>query len=98
MFIVKSTVAVLCMAFTGVALAAGADTQRETFVRDLMAIDGIPGLQTVVVKDGRVVWTKNFGYAVPKHRVGRISEGARRRGAPRRIGDGLFQARAPGRG
>jgi CubicO group peptidase (beta-lactamase class C family) len=54
------------MNLTGVAFAAGADTQRETLVRQLMAIDGIPGLQTVVVKDGKVVWAKAFGYAVLK--------------------------------
>jgi CubicO group peptidase (beta-lactamase class C family) len=66
MFIVKSTVTFLCVALGGVALAAGADTQRETLIRELMAIDGIPGLQTVVVKDGKVVWAKVFGYAVLK--------------------------------
>ena len=65
MLIIKSTVAFL-WAFGGVALAAGVDTQRETLVRELMAIDGIPGLQTVVVKDGKVVWAKDFGYAVLK--------------------------------
>ena len=66
MLIFKSTVAFLGVAFGGVTLAAGADTQRETLVRELMAIDGIPGLQTVVVKDGKVVWAKEFGYAVLK--------------------------------
>ena len=66
MLIIKSTVAFLCVAFGAVALAAGVDTQRETLVRELMAIDGIPGLQTVVVKDGKVVWAKDFGYAVLK--------------------------------
>jgi CubicO group peptidase (beta-lactamase class C family) len=64
--IVKSAVAFLCVAFGSVALAAGTNTQREFLVRELMAIDGIPGLQTVVVKDGKVVWAKEFGYAVLK--------------------------------
>ena len=66
MLIIKSTVAFLCVAFGGVASAASADTQRETLVRELMAIDGIPGLQTLVIKDGKVVWAKAFGYAVLK--------------------------------
>ncbi|HMI57308.1 MAG TPA: serine hydrolase domain-containing protein [Gemmatimonadaceae bacterium] len=43
------------------------DAQREAAIRDAMRDAGIPGLQTVVVKSGRIVWEKSFGYAVLAH-------------------------------
>ena len=40
------------------------DTEKDTFVRQVMREAGIPGLQVVVVKNGRVVWKRSLGFAV----------------------------------
>ena len=42
-------------------------SDRDVEIRHMMQAAGIPGLQTVVVKDGRVVWAKSYGYAVLDH-------------------------------
>jgi CubicO group peptidase (beta-lactamase class C family) len=41
-----------------------ADRDKDAFIQLQMRAAGIPGLQTVVVKDGRVVWAKSYGNAV----------------------------------
>jgi len=38
--------------------------EKDAFIKLTMRSDGLPGLQTVVVKDGRVLWMKSYGYAV----------------------------------
>ena len=40
------------------------DAEKDTFIRMAMRSGGLPGLQTVVVKNGRIVWMKSYGYAV----------------------------------
>lgn len=40
------------------------DRDKDAFIQLAMRAAGIPGLQTVVVKNGRVVWAKSYGYAV----------------------------------
>jgi len=37
---------------------------KDTFIELAMRAAGLPGLQTVVVKNGRVVWAKSYGHAV----------------------------------
>ena len=44
--------------------AWSADASLDAFVGFVMAKAGIPGLQAVVVKDGRIVWARSYGYAV----------------------------------
>ena len=43
---------------------APSDVEKDAFIRLAMRSDGLPGLQTVVVKNGRVVWNKSYGFAV----------------------------------
>jgi CubicO group peptidase (beta-lactamase class C family) len=40
------------------------DSEKDTFIQMAMRSGGLPGLQTVVVKNGHIVWIKSFGYAV----------------------------------
>jgi CubicO group peptidase (beta-lactamase class C family) len=40
------------------------ESDRDAFIQLAMRSGGLPGLQTVVVKHGRVVWMKSYGYAV----------------------------------
>jgi len=40
------------------------NAERDAFVQQIMKEAGIPGLQTVVVKDSRIVWHKSYGQAV----------------------------------
>jgi CubicO group peptidase (beta-lactamase class C family) len=40
---------------------------KDAEIHHMMEAAGIPGLQTVVVKDGRVVWAKSYGYGVLDH-------------------------------
>jgi CubicO group peptidase (beta-lactamase class C family) len=40
------------------------DGDKDTFIQMAMRAAGLPGLQTVVVKNGRVVWAKSYGDAV----------------------------------
>ena len=40
------------------------DAERDTFVQQMMKSAGIPGLQTVVVSNSRVLWQKSYGQAV----------------------------------
>lgn len=40
------------------------DRDKDTFIQLAMRAAGLPGLQTVVVKNGRVVWAKSYGNAV----------------------------------
>lgn len=37
------------------------DRDEDTFIQLAMRAAGLPGLQTVVVKNGRVVWAKAMG-------------------------------------
>jgi CubicO group peptidase (beta-lactamase class C family) len=53
-----------CLTFAYMAPANAADIERDAVIRQMMASAGIPGLQTVVVKNGKVVWAKSYGYAV----------------------------------
>jgi len=48
-------------AVMGRALSAA---EKDTVLRMTMRSGGLPGMQTVVVKHGRVVWMKSYGYAV----------------------------------
>ena len=45
-------------------LKALTDSEKEVFIQTAMRSGGLPGVQTVVVKDGRIVWMKSFGMAV----------------------------------
>jgi CubicO group peptidase (beta-lactamase class C family) len=54
------------------------DRDKDVFIQLAMRSAGIPGLQTVVVKNGRVVWAKSYGHAVldqpgPKQAMGNDS-------------------------
>jgi CubicO group peptidase (beta-lactamase class C family) len=40
------------------------DIERDSFVRQTMKSAGLPGVQTVVVKNNRIVWQKSYGQAV----------------------------------
>lgn len=40
------------------------DAERDAFIQMAMRSGGLPGLQTVVVRNGRIVWAKSYGYAV----------------------------------
>jgi CubicO group peptidase (beta-lactamase class C family) len=40
------------------------DIERDNFVRQTMKSAGFPGVQTVVVKNNRIVWQKSYGQAV----------------------------------
>jgi CubicO group peptidase (beta-lactamase class C family) len=40
------------------------DTERDAFIEMAMRSGGLPGLQTVVVKNGRILRMKSYGYAV----------------------------------
>jgi CubicO group peptidase (beta-lactamase class C family) len=40
------------------------DAERDGFVRQMMKSAGMPGVQTVVVKHGRIVWEQSYGQAV----------------------------------
>jgi CubicO group peptidase (beta-lactamase class C family) len=40
------------------------DAEKDAFIQLAMRTGGLPGLQTVVVKNGKIVWTKSYGYAV----------------------------------
>jgi CubicO group peptidase (beta-lactamase class C family) len=40
------------------------DSEKDAFIQMAMRSGGIPGLQTVVVKDSRIMWMKSYGYAV----------------------------------
>ena len=40
------------------------DAEKDAFIQMDMRSGGLPGLQTVVVKNGRIVWMKSYGYAV----------------------------------
>ena len=40
------------------------DADKDAFIQLVMRSAGLPGLQTVVVKNGRVVWAKSYGNAV----------------------------------
>ena len=44
--------------------ARGADATLDTVVQYVMSKAGIPGLQAVVIKHGRITWAKSYGYAV----------------------------------
>ena len=57
----------LAVSPAGAQREATTEAHREAFIRDAMRNGGIPGLQTVVVKDGHIVWEKSFGYAVLSH-------------------------------
>ena len=58
-------IAFLVVGLTGTAGAQDAGRPDvNTEVHQMMANSGIPGLQTVVVKNGRVVWERSYGYAV----------------------------------
>lgn len=41
--------------------------RRDATVRDAMREGGMPGIQTIVVKNGKIVWHKSYGYAVLAH-------------------------------
>jgi CubicO group peptidase (beta-lactamase class C family) len=41
-----------------------AETDLDVVIRNTMTSFGFPGMQTLVVKDGRVIWSKSYGYAV----------------------------------
>jgi len=41
-----------------------ADTERDRFIQQMMKSAGIPGVQAVVVKGNRILWSKSYGYAV----------------------------------
>jgi CubicO group peptidase (beta-lactamase class C family) len=43
------------------------EARHDATIRDMMRDAGIPGVQTIVVKDGRIVWEKSYGYAVLAH-------------------------------
>jgi CubicO group peptidase (beta-lactamase class C family) len=49
---------------TGISGQVLPDRDKDTFIQLSMRAAGIPGLQTVVVKNGRVIWAKSYGYAV----------------------------------
>jgi CubicO group peptidase (beta-lactamase class C family) len=40
------------------------DSDKDAFIKMAMRSGGLPGLQAVVVKNGRIVWMKSYGYAV----------------------------------
>lgn len=40
------------------------DAEKDAFIHMAMRSGGLPGLQTVVVKNGEIVWMKSYGYAV----------------------------------
>ena len=40
------------------------DAEKDAFIQMAMRSGGLPGLQTVVVKNGQIVWMKSYGYAV----------------------------------
>ena len=40
------------------------DAEKDSFVQFMMRSAGIPGLQTVVVENSRIVWQKSYGQAV----------------------------------
>ena len=40
------------------------ETEKDSFVQQIMKSAGIPGIQTVVVNRSRVVWQKSYGQAV----------------------------------
>jgi CubicO group peptidase (beta-lactamase class C family) len=46
------------------ATTALTDADKDAFIQLAMRSAGLPGLQTVVVKNGRVVWAKSYGNAV----------------------------------
>jgi CubicO group peptidase (beta-lactamase class C family) len=49
------------------AIAGGqtlSDREKDAYIHLAMRAAGMPGLQTVVVKNGRVVWAKSYGNAV----------------------------------
>jgi CubicO group peptidase (beta-lactamase class C family) len=48
----------------GTAVQTLTDGDKDTFIQLTMRSAGLPGLQTVVVKDGRVVWARSYGSAV----------------------------------
>src|SRR5262249_20667052 len=59
----KRILATLALAAVGAAPFPGA-SERDAYVAEVMREGGIPGLQVAVVKDGRLAWSKAFGYAV----------------------------------
>jgi CubicO group peptidase (beta-lactamase class C family) len=40
------------------------DEEKTAFILEVMRGGGIPGLQAVVVKDGKVIWHRSYGYSV----------------------------------
>ena len=40
------------------------DADKSAFILETMQGGGIPGLQTIVVKNGKVVWRRSYGYSV----------------------------------
>lgn len=53
---------------TGAACKTGnskalSDAERDAFIGLAMRSTGLPGLQTGVIKNGKIVWMKSYGYA-----------------------------------
>ena len=40
------------------------EAEKDSFIQQIMKSAGIPGLQTVVVNNTRVIWNKSYGQAV----------------------------------
>jgi CubicO group peptidase (beta-lactamase class C family) len=66
-FHMRRTFAVVVFLLAGITAASTAlcaDPDLDAMIRHTMTRFGFPGMQTVVIKDGRVVWSKSYGYAV----------------------------------
>jgi len=55
---------VLAISATASAADKAAEAERDSVVQGMMRDAGLPGVQTVVVKNGKVVWSRSYGQAV----------------------------------
>jgi CubicO group peptidase (beta-lactamase class C family) len=60
----RALIATLVLGAASSLAAHAEDANRDAIIRHMMASAGVPGLQAVVVKNGRVIWAKSYGYAV----------------------------------
>ena len=66
-FHMRKTFAAIVFQLAGMVTATSAlcaDADLDAMIRHTMTSFGFPGMQTIIIKDGRVVWSKSYGYAV----------------------------------
>ncbi len=61
--VVAALAAVTLVLSSGPAVAQTADSDLDAFIKQSMVEGGHPGLAALIIKNGKVVWSRNYGLA-----------------------------------